>query len=125
MLADRNQFPLRYPGDSLDVAGLVAYGLSAAPAGRVLMTFEGRTWTAAAMRARVAALRGALKAHGLRTGDRVAVTAGNEPRVVELIYVLVLSGIVWVPVNGKQKVPGLAHLLSHGRPNMLLASAEF
>jgi carnitine-CoA ligase len=118
-------FPQRYPGDLLDVAGLVAHGLAAAPADRVLMTFEGRDWTAAAMRDRIASLRAGLRARGLVQGDRVAVMMGNDPGLVALIYALVLSGIVWVPVNSRSKVPGLALLLERCRPKMLLASAEF
>lgn len=117
-------FPLRYPGDTLDVAGLLAIGF-AGTQNRPMLTFEHRTRTVGEVGIAVTGLRGWLHARGLRQGDRVAVMMGNSPRMVELIYALILSGIVWVPVNCKYKAPGVAHLLQHATPNMLVASPEF
>ncbi len=117
MHAYSQYFPVRFVGDALDVAGLVAHNLASA-SNRSVMTFKGRTWTIAEMGARVAATRGWLHDRGIRPGDWAAVMMGNDGALVELIYALVTAGVVWIPVNSKLKAPGLSHLLEHGRPKL-------
>ena len=56
-----------------------------------------RTWSEILERTRRAA--GALRAHGLRRGERVAVLAMNSDRYVELLYAVAWCGGVLVPLN--------------------------
>ncbi len=53
---------------------------------------------------RVARLAAALKAHGVRRGDRVAIMAFNSDRYVEIMYATAWAGAVVVPLNTRWAV---------------------
>ncbi|MEP7207376.1 MAG: AMP-binding protein [Casimicrobiaceae bacterium] len=118
-------FPVRHASDQLDVVPLLESGLQAGQA-RTLFWFEGEAWDTARVAARVSDIQGWLRAGlGLEPGDRVAVMLGNQPDHVVLIYALVLSGLVWVPVNVRFKAAGVAQLVDHCRPAVLIAEPAF
>jgi crotonobetaine/carnitine-CoA ligase len=117
-------FPVRGDRDRLDVTGLLADGFRAGAA-RTLFCADGERWTAAKVGGRVRAAQAWLAGLGIRPGDRVAVMLGNHPDHIALIYALILSGAVWVPVNTKAKAAGAAYLLDHSRPALFVAERAY
>ncbi|WP_084656224.1 AMP-binding protein [Pandoraea norimbergensis] len=122
-------FPQRAEGDQLDVVPLLMAGLAggsgASPAAHPVVVYEGEAIDRAQMAQRVAAMQAWFAAQGLVTGDRVAVMLGNSATQVALIYALMLSGLVWVPVNTRLKGDGLEYLLGHAKPTLLIAEPAF
>lgn len=122
-------FPQRAEGDRLDVVPLLMAGLAggreAASATRPVVVYEGEAIDRAQMARRVAAMQAWFAAQGLVPGDRVAVMLGNSATQVALIYALMLSGLVWVPVNTRLKGDGLEYLLGHAKPKLLIAEPAF
>ncbi len=120
-------FPQRAEGDSLDVVPLLMAGLNqregASP--KPVVVFEGEAIDRAQMAARVGAMQAWFAAQGLVPGDRVAVMLGNSAAQVALIYALMLSGLVWVPVNTRLKGDGIEYLLGHAKPKLLIAEPSF
>lgn len=117
-------FPQRITDDPLTAAPLIHAGLMNDDS-RVRITFEGRSLQTAELRARVAALQAVLAAQGLRPGQRVAVMLGNSDEQIVLIYALILSGLVWIPINTRLRGPGLDYPFEHARPELVVADAEF
>jgi crotonobetaine/carnitine-CoA ligase len=117
-------FPHRIAGDQLDTAPLIHAGLLADDAG-VRLTFEGRSLTTASLRQRVASLQAVLADMGLEPGQRVAVMLTNSDEQIVLIYALILSGLVWIPINTKLRGPGLDYPFEHARPDLVVGDAEF
>ncbi|WP_025249225.1 AMP-binding protein [Pandoraea pnomenusa] len=117
-------FPQRAEGDRLDVAPLLMAGLRGVCA-KPVVVFEGEAIDRAQMAARVGAMQAWLAAQGLVPGDRVAVMLGNSSAQVALIYALMLSGLVWVPVNTRLKGDGIEYLLGHAKPRLLIAEPSF
>lgn len=66
-----------------------------------------------------------LRTRGLRQGDRVALMLGNSLEHMSLIYALMLSGMVWVPVNTKLRGAGLRYVFEHARPALIVTDARF
>jgi crotonobetaine/carnitine-CoA ligase len=117
-------FPHRLPDDALDTAPLIHAGLLADAAG-VRLSFEGRSLTTGDLRQRVASLQAALADLGLTPGQRVAVMLANSDEQIVLIYALILSGLVWVPINTKLRGPGLDYPFEHARPDLVIADTSF
>ncbi|AUT45399.1 class I adenylate-forming enzyme family protein [Achromobacter sp. AONIH1] len=117
-------FPPRLDGDAIDVAPLLEQGLRQAP-GRVVFVFEGQAVTCGELREHIDRLRAWLASRGLRQGDRVAVMLPNSSGHIALIYALILSGLVWVPVNTRLRAAGLQYLLRHAGPRLLVAEDEY
>lgn len=117
-------FPHRISHDQLATAPLIHAGLLIDDHA-VRITFEGRSLTTLELRQRVAALQHVLAERGLRAGDRVAVMLGNSDDQIVLIYALILSGLVWIPINTKLRGPGLDYPFQHARPNLVVGDAEF
>ncbi|WP_353190886.1 AMP-binding protein [Pandoraea pnomenusa] len=117
-------FPQRAEGDRLDVVPLLLAGLRSASA-RPAVVFEGQAIDRGQMAARVGAMQAWFAAQGLVPGDRVAVMLGNSAAQIALIYALMLSGLVWVPVNTRLKGDGVEYLLGHAKPRLLIAEPAF
>ncbi len=117
-------FPVRGASDELDVVSLLRKGLRGDPR-RTLLCFEEDPWSGGRMALRIGALQEWFASLRLGRGDRVAVMLRNEPDHVALIYALILSGLVWVPVNTRFKGPGIAYLIDHCRPAALVGEAAF
>lgn len=121
-------FAQRAADDRLDVVPLLLSQLAhPAPdvAGKPVVVYEGQAIDRADMARRVAALQAWFAAQGLVAGDRVAVMLGNSAAQIALIYALMLSGLVWVPVNTRLKGDGLEYLLGHAKPRLLIAEPAF
>lgn len=124
MHAYQKYFPVRSESDQLDVVSVLALGLQG-DARRLLVQFEGEPWSVGKMSERVAGIRRWLVGCGLKRGDRVATMLLNSPDHVALIYALILSGLVWVPINTRYKSASVAYLLGHCRPLQLICEAVF
>jgi crotonobetaine/carnitine-CoA ligase len=91
----------------------------------VYCTVDGQAITHATLHERVARAAAALYARGVRPGDRVAVMLGHHFDHVIAFFALMRVGAVLVPVNIHLRGAGLAHVLSHSEPSLLLADAQF
>lgn len=116
--------PVRVAGDCLDVVSVLHAGLTV-DRQRYLMSFDDDLWTVERMAARVAWLQQILRDKNIGAGDRVAVMLRNSPVHIALIYALMLSGIIWIPVNIKLKSLGLEYVLHHSSPKLMIVEPEF
>ena len=67
-------------------------------------------WTWGEIEARVAAMTAALRALGLRKGDRILVQSRNSVQMFESCWVAFRLGCVWVPTNFRLTPPEVAYL---------------
>ena len=74
---------------------------------------------------RASAFARALVNGGLQQGERVAVMLENSPDHLAVIFGLAKAGMVWVPVNTRLRGRGLAYILEHSAPGLVLAEAAF
>ena len=81
------------------------------------------TWRETAERSR--RLASALRAHGVGTGDTVAVMLPNVPAMVEAHFGVPLCGAVLNTLNIRLDAPSIAFMLRHGRAKVLLVDPEF
>ena len=92
---------------------LVRRTLPADPASRVFIeTPEGRRYSYADLLDRSAAYAAALKALGVRTGDRVAAQVDKSAEVIFLYLGAVRAGAVFLPLNTAYTGPEIAYFLS-------------
>lgn len=117
-------FPVRSPRDNLDVVPLLHDGLMQ-KGPRTLLDFNGTRTSFDDMAKRVGTMQVWLDAKGIQRGDRVALMLENGLDHIALIYALMLSGVVWVPVNTRLKGPGIEYLLGHCKPTLFIAQREF
>ncbi len=71
---------------------------------------------------RVIGLAGALRAHGVGPGDRVAVLAPNSLELVEAIHAVPRAGAILVPLNTRLSADELAWQLTDADPALLLCT---
>ena len=78
-------------------------------------------WTWGEMEERVAAMTAALRALGLRKGDRILVQSRNNVQMFESCWVAFRLGCVWVPTNFRLTPPEVAYLgASSGASTMIV-----
>jgi crotonobetaine/carnitine-CoA ligase len=70
------------------------------------------------------AFAAAMRARGIAPGEHVAVMLRNGAANLAVILGLAKAGIVWVPINVRQRGDGLAYLLRHSRPKLLVLEAD-
>src|SRR5690348_17115507 len=92
---------------------------------RRVLDMPGVTWTHAEAAPKVAARAGALRASGVRRGDRVAIMAGNRVEVLETVLACGWIGAVAVPVNTAVMAAQLDHVLRDSGARLLVAEAGF
>ena len=81
----------------------------------------GVTLTWAELERRVAVLAGALRdAWGVGPGDRVAVLAENDPRLIEVQFACMRIGAVFMPLNWRLTAAELAAQLADAAPAVLI-----
>ncbi|HEV7788029.1 MAG TPA: AMP-binding protein [Pseudonocardia sp.] len=86
----------------------------------------GTTQTWAQTEYRVARLAGVLAERlGVRRGDRVAVLADNDPRVLEVQFACWRLGAVFVPLNWRLAPPELEAMLADAEPAVLVHDAKW
>ena len=79
---------------------------------RPATVFQGRRRSVTDLVERVARLAGALQAHGVRAGDRVAMLAANSDRYAEFFAAAWWTGAVAVPLNTRWSGPEVVHALN-------------
>jgi len=80
----------------------------------------GETLTWIALERRVAALAGALRAHGIEKGARVAVVADNDLRVLETQFACFRIGAVFMPLNWRLTAVELSAQISDSEPSAVV-----
>ena len=78
---------------------------------RRALTFEGTTWTYAAVQERVDRVAGALRELGVRHGDRVGFLGLNHPAFFETLFATARLGAIFVPVNFRLTGPELVYVI--------------
>src|SRR3989442_5769486 len=86
---------------------------------------DGETWSAQALAARADAAAGALAAAGVRPGDRVAVMLDNGADFVAVLFGVARIGAVAVTVNTALRSDGLAYVLGHAGPRVLVVDSAY
>jgi len=80
-----------------------------------------RSFSYLALRDRVAALAGGLRALGVQKGDRVAILSVNRAEYVEALFAAARLGALAVPLNWRLTAPELAFQVGNSEPVLLLA----
>ena len=73
---------------------------------------------------RTNALADALRARGVRKGDRVALMALNSPQFMEVVFAVAKLGAVLVPINFRLAAPEVRYILDDSAPAVLLVSPQ-
>ncbi|AKH85641.1 AMP-dependent synthetase [Streptomyces sp. CNQ-509] len=74
----------------------------------------------AGLHERTTRLAHALRAHGVRRGDRVAYLGPNHPSFLEALFAAGLLGAVFVPLNTRLAAPEIAYQLADSGARLLL-----
>ncbi|MFE6164373.1 long-chain fatty acid--CoA ligase [Streptomyces sp. NPDC056486] len=89
---------------------------------RTALTHEGSTISYAALHSRVLRLAHALRARGVRRGDRVAYLGPNHPAFLETFFAAGTLGAVLVPLNTRLTAPELTYQLADAGARTLIHS---
>ncbi|MBW6440153.1 long-chain fatty acid--CoA ligase [Actinoplanes hulinensis] len=81
--------------------------------GSTALIFEERRTTYAQLHERTSRLAAALRAAGVRPGDRVAYLGPNHPSLVETMFAAWALGAVFVPMNFRLTEPEIEYQLRH------------
>src|SRR6202044_2706937 len=84
-----------------------------------------RRFTYAEFADRVGRLAGALRAGGVKAGDRLAFLSLNCHRLLEAYYGVVEAGGILLPLNIRLAAPELAYILNHSGATVLFLEQEF
>ncbi|MFD7295507.1 long-chain fatty acid--CoA ligase [Streptomyces sp. NPDC059897] len=87
---------------------------------RTALIHDGTTYTYADLHARTTRLAHALRAQGVRRGDRVAYLGANHPSYLETLFAAGTLGAVFVPLNTRLSTPELAYQLQDSGAKALL-----
>ena len=91
---------------------------------RTGVVYGRRRFTYAEFGARVRRLATALRAAGLRRGERVAFLAPNVPALLEAHFGVALAGGVLVAINTRLNAAEVAYILEHSGARFLFVDAE-
>ncbi|MET8469483.1 o-succinylbenzoate--CoA ligase [Streptomyces sp. NPDC006422] len=87
---------------------------------RTALIHNGTTYTYADLHARTTRLAHALRARGVRRGDRVAHLGPNHPSYLETLFAAGTLGAVFVPLNTRLSTPELAYQIRDSGATTLL-----
>jgi long-chain acyl-CoA synthetase len=88
------------------------------------ITFEGRTTTFAELDERSSRTAQALRAAGVRAGDRVAYLDKNRPEYFDVVFGAAKLDAVCVAVNWRLSPREVAHVLTDARAKVLVVGAD-
>src|SRR3954451_1264742 len=96
--------------------------------GRAAQYFPERTALAAngtrssfrELHARVGRIAAALRKHGFKAGDRLAILLPNEPDYIQLVYACAWLGITALPLNTRLSVKEIDGILDDAKPGGLI-----
>jgi malonyl-CoA/methylmalonyl-CoA synthetase len=91
---------------------------------KLCLCFEGKRWTYEKLRGRVDTFATALRAWGLRAGDRVALFLENHPDFVAAYLGVHLAGGVVVPVNTAYRQAELRHIFDDAGVRLCFTDEE-
>jgi len=86
---------------------------------------SGQRYTYAELDAAIDALAGALRARGIRPGDRVALLAANSAAFFQIVFAAARCGAILVPINFRLSAPEIGYILADSGATMLFASPQF
>jgi len=84
----------------------------------------GAVLTYGSFEARTNALADALRARGVRKGDRVAIMAFNSPQFLEVAIAVAKLGAILVPINFRLAPPEVRYVLDDAAPCVLFVSPQ-
>jgi fatty-acyl-CoA synthase len=87
------------------------------------LTFEGTTWSYAALQQRIDRLASALRANGVCRGDRVGFLGFNQPSFLESLFATARLGAVFVPLNFRLSGPELNFIINDAGVHTMIADA--
>ncbi|MEU6117558.1 o-succinylbenzoate--CoA ligase [Streptomyces sp. NPDC047117] len=87
---------------------------------RIAVRHEGAATTYAELHDRTTRLARALRATGVRRGDRIAYLGPNHPSFLETLFAAGALGAVFVPLNTRLTGPEIAHQLADSGAKVLL-----
>lgn len=88
---------------------------------RIALIDGERSFSYRALRDRVAAVAGGLRAQGVQRGDRIAILSMNRAEFVESLFAAARLGAIAVPLNWRLTAPELAFQVADSEPVALLA----
>ncbi|HEU5296772.1 MAG TPA: ATP-dependent acyl-CoA ligase [Burkholderiaceae bacterium] len=93
--------------------------------GRPFLSIAGATWLHHEMAGVAARRAGALRAAGIRRGDRVAVMCGNRAEFIETLLGCGWLGAVLVPINSASMRPQIEYVLADCSARLLVIEGRF
>ncbi|QEC48080.1 AMP-binding protein [Baekduia soli] len=92
---------------------------------RIVLHADGRDVGTAELHAGSLHVAGALRAWGIRPGDRAAIMMANVPEFISVWFGISRAGVIEVPVHCAYRGPLLEHILSESGVRILFCDAEF
>ena len=87
---------------------------------RTALVSETRRSTFRELHDRVGGIAAALKKHGFKAGDRLAILLPNELEFIELVYACAWLGLIVVPLNTRLSEKEIDHVLIDATPHGLI-----
>jgi len=87
---------------------------------RTALVSEARRSTFRGLHDRVGEIAAALKKHGFKAGDRLAILLPNELEFIELVYACAWLGLIVVPLNTRLSEKEIDHVLVDATPHGLI-----
>jgi malonyl-CoA/methylmalonyl-CoA synthetase len=91
-------------------------------ADRVGLEFEGRSLTFGEVEARSNRLAHALRARGLRKGDRLGIYLANRLELVDLYLACIKLGVIFVAINILYRDREIAHIKGDAEPRFIVSA---
>lgn len=91
---------------------------------QVALEWQGAAYTFGEIDARSNRVAHALKAQGLKQGDRLCVYLANRIELIDLFLACVKLGVIFVPINILYRERELSHILSDAEPAKYITEAE-
>ena len=91
---------------------------------RVAIYFRDRTWTYRELEEAAARCRGALAAHGIRAGDRVALVMSDSPEMIVAFLGIMGLGAIAAPCSTLLPAEGLAYVFKDSEAKLVVMSPE-
>src|SRR6266496_4159646 len=87
---------------------------------RMALVSNARRSTFRELHARVGRIAAALRKHGFKAGDRLAILLPNEPDYIQLVYACAWLGITAVPLNTRLSVKEIDGILADAKAGGLI-----
>jgi len=88
------------------------------------LTYDDQTWSFAELHARSSRTAQALRASGVKTGDRVGLLTRNCAECFELLFACSKIGAIYTGLNWRLAAPEIAAILQDAQPALLIVGAS-